>query len=162
MATEPAKAEVRRLVEAGNAEADAIAAVENAYIGEELVAQTLEWMERATNGQLSREILGEKRNVFVQALNRIAEIFRSVAAKLKGVDNVNAAKTAGFADKIERFAREFAERGVAEMNGGKAAVSRESAGATQSADNVQGNSGEGAVASSESESTTGTQEEDER
>ena len=162
MATEPAKAEVRRLVEAGNAEADAIAAVENAYIGEELVAQTLEWMERATNGQLSREILGEKRNVFVQALNRIAEIFRSVAAKLKGVDNVNAAKTAGFADKIERFAREFAERGVAEMNEGKADASQESAGATQSADNAQGNSGEGAVASSESEATTGTQEEDER
>ena len=162
MATEPAKAEVRRLVEAGNAEADAIAAVENAYIGEELVAQTLEWMERATNGQLSREILGEKRNIFVQALNRIAEIFRSVAAKMKGVDNVNAAKTAGFADKIERFAREFAERGVAEMNEGKADASQESAGATQSADNAQGNSGEGAVASSESEASTGTQGEDER
>lgn len=162
MATEPAKAEVRRLVEAGNAEADAIAAVENAYIGEELVAQTLEWMERSTNGQLSREILGEKRNVFVQALNRIAEIFRSVAAKLKGVDNVNAAKTAGFADKIERFAREFAERGVAEMNGGISAASQESAGATQSADNARGNSGEGAGASGESEATTGTQEEDER
>lgn len=162
MATEPAKAEVRRLVEAGNAEADAIAAVENAYIGEELVAQTLEWMERATNGQLSREILGEKRNVFVQALNRIAEIFRSVAAKLKGVDNVNAAKTAGFADKIERFAREFAERGVAEMNEGKGIASQESTGATQSADKARGNSGEGAGASGESEATTGTQEEDER
>lgn len=162
MATESAKAEVRRLVEAGNSEADAVAAVREEYIGEELVAQMLEWMERATNGQLSREILGEKRNVFVQALNRIAEIFRSVAAKLKGVDNVNAAKTAGFADKIERFAREFAERGVAEMNEGKAAVSQESAGATQSADNAHGNSGEGAVASSESEPSTGTQKEDER
>ena len=106
--TKSAQAEMRDLVtNKGMSEEDASRLLEDRYMQEEYVMHFLEYLEN-NGANLYNTIVPEKRNAFVEAMRKIAQFFRDVAAKIRGKDPASAKKMDTLADKLYNAVRDFA------------------------------------------------------
>jgi hypothetical protein len=112
---------------------------------EEYVMHFLEYLEN-NGANLYNTIVPEKRNAFVEAMHKIAQFFRDVAAKIRGKDPASAKKMDTLADKLYNAVRDFA---------GGSTTAQESVNAKTTENTTTTENGV-------SEGSTGTQEADER
>ena len=105
--TSSAKAQVQKLVQDGASTEDATNAVIDAYMQEEYVMNFLEYVEKS-GGKLYESLAPEKRNVFVRAVQKIAEIFRGIAAKIRGTNVSSAQKMEDMAVRLTKAVQRFA------------------------------------------------------
>ena len=82
-------------------------AMVQAYMQEEYVMNFLEYVEKS-GGKVYERLLPEQKNVFVRAMRKIAELFRRIAAKIRGTDTSSAGKLENTAERILAAVREFA------------------------------------------------------
>lgn len=144
--TKSAQAEMRDLVtNKGMSEEEATRLLEDRYMQEEYVMHFLEYLEN-NGANLYNTIVPEKRNAFVEAMRKIAQFFRDVAAKIRGKDPASAKKMDTLADKLYNAVRDFA---------GGSTTAQESVNAKTTENTT-------ATESGVPEGSTGTQESDER
>ena len=144
--TNGAQAEKNALInENGLTEQEAVKLLEDRYMQEEYVMQFLEYMEN-NGANLYNTIVPEKRNAFVEAMHKIAQFFRDIAAKIRKTDPASAKKMETLADKLYNAVSSFAE-------GSTTAQERTNAKTIENTTDTK---------SAESEGSTGTHTEDER
>ena len=113
--TSSAKAQVQKLVQDGASTEDATNAVIDAYMQEEYVMNFLEYVEKS-GGKLYESLAPEKRNVFVRAVQKIAEIFRGIAAKIRGTNVSSAKKMEDMAVRLTEAVQRFAADSLQDAN----------------------------------------------
>ena len=113
--TSSAKAQVQKLVQDGASTEDATNAVIDAYMQEEYVMNFLEYVEKS-GGKLYESLAPEKRNVFVRAVQKIAEIFRGIAAKIRGTNVSSAQKMEDMAVRLTEAVQRFAADSLQDAN----------------------------------------------
>lgn len=113
--TSSAKAQVQKLVQDGASTEDATNAVIDAYMQEEYVMNFLEYVEKS-GGKLYESLAPEKRNVFVRAVQKIAEIFRGIAAKIRGTNVSSAQKMEDMAVRLTKAVQRFAADSLQDAN----------------------------------------------
>lgn len=113
--TSSAKAQVQKLVQDGASTEDATNAVIDAYMQEEYVMNFLEYVEKS-GGKLYESLASEKRNVFVRAVQKIAEIFRGIAAKIRGTNVSSAQKMEDMAVRLTEAVQRFAATSLQDAN----------------------------------------------
>ena len=113
--TSSAKAQVQKLVQDGASTEDATNAVIDAYMQEEYVMNFLEYVEKS-GGKLYESLAPEKRNVFVRAVQKIAEIFRGIAAKIRGTNVSSAQKMEDMAVRLTKAIQRFAATSLQDAN----------------------------------------------
>lgn len=113
--TSSAKAQVQKLVQDGASTEDATNAVIDAYMQEEYVMNFLEYVEKS-GGKLYESLAPEKRNVFVRAVQKIAEIFRGIAAKIRGTNVSSAQKMEDMAVRLTEAVQRFAATSLQDAN----------------------------------------------
>nr|DAK92788.1 MAG TPA: nuclease [Caudoviricetes sp.] len=101
------QAAVRRLIESGTDASAAAAQVREAYVNEEIAGQFVQWIERS-GGDVYGRLVGERKSAFARAVQKIAEFFRSIAAKLRGTDAKSARQLESVADRIMSAVEDFA------------------------------------------------------
>ena len=99
--------QISSLVNSGMSESAARDAMVQAYMQEEYVMNFLEYVEKS-GGKVYERLLPDQKNVFVRAMQKIAELFRRIAAKIKGTDTSAAGKLENTAERILAAVREFA------------------------------------------------------
>ena len=102
--------QISSLVKSGMSESAARDAMVQAYMQEEYVMNFLEYVEKS-GGKVYERLLPEQKNVFVRAMQKIAELFRRIAAKIRGTDTSAAGKLENTAERILAAVREFAGGG---------------------------------------------------
>lgn len=113
--TASAKAQVQKLVQDGASTEDATNAVIDAYMQEEYVMNFLEYVEK-NGGKLYESLAPEKRNVFVRAVQKIAEIFRGIAAKIRGTNVSSAQKMEDMAVRLTEAVQRVAADSLQDAN----------------------------------------------
>lgn len=99
--------QISSLVNSGMSESAARDAMVQAYMQEEYVMNFLEYVEKS-GGKVYERLLPEQKNVFVRAMQKIAELFRRISAKIRGTDTSAAGKLENTAERILAAVREFA------------------------------------------------------
>ena len=102
--------QISSLVNSGMSESAARDAMVQAYMQEEYVMNFLEYVEKS-GGKVYERLLPEQKNVFVRAIRKIADLFRRIAAKIRGTDTSAAGKLENTAERILSAVREFAGGG---------------------------------------------------
>ena len=136
---------IKQLVAQGATVEQARDSFAEAFLQEEIAMHFLSWAEN-NGANLYNTIVPEKRNAFVEAMRKIAQFFRDVAAKIRGKDPASAKKMDTLADKLYNAVRDFA---------GGSTTAQESVNAKTTENTTTTESGV-------PEGSTGTQEADER
>ena len=136
---------IKQLVAQGATVEQARDSFAEAFLQEEIAMHFLSWAEN-NGANLYNTIVPEKRNAFVEAMRKIAQFFRDVAAKIRGKDPASAKKMDTLADKLYNAVRDFA---------GGSTTAQESVNAKTTENTT-------ATESGVPEGSTGTQEADER
>lgn len=136
---------IKQLVAQGATVEQARESFAEAFLQEEIAMHFLSWAEN-NGANLYNTIVPEKRNAFVEAMRKIAQFFRDVAAKIRGKDPASAKKMDTLADKLYNAVRDFA---------GGSTTAQESVNAKTTENTT-------ATESGVPEGSTGTQEADER
>lgn len=136
---------IKQLVAQGATVEQARESFVDAFLKEEMAMHFLSWSEN-NGANLYNTIVPEKRNAFVEAMRKIAQFFRDIAAKIRGKDPASAKKMESLADKLYNAVADFA------------------GGSTTAQESVKSKTNENTTAteSVESEGSTGTREENER
>lgn len=136
---------IKQLVAQGATVEQARESFVDAFLKEEMAMHFLSWSEN-NGANLYNTIVPEKRNAFVEAMRKIAQFFRDIAAKIRGKDPASAKKMESLADKLYNAVADFAGGSRAAQESVKAKTAEN----TTATDSV------------EPEGSTGTHEEDER
>ena len=136
---------IKQLVAQGATVEQARESFVDAFLKEEMAMHFLSWAENH-GANLYNTIVPEKRNAFVEAMHKIAQFFRDIAAKIRKTDPASAKKMDTLADKLYNAVSSFAE-------GSTTAQERTNAKTTENTTDTK---------SVDSEGSTGTHTEDER